>query len=238
MRKCIKKLKKVFFLNLPVIAFNIVIFSKGFLGFSITSGSIFTRALAITALLASLFLVIYGNYIIIFKKSSSNDEVEVVETSEYLKKIERCYTKCLKIKSRSGESIKLKFKEAIDQESLFKKRVASLDDIFNETFSPLARSEYSMIVVKFEDAFYKNIRKIASLSDFFYDLNSFENYESLEKNFDECVEKLETLVSINSQILDAISDLYININDVDAEDAEKIKYLSKKAMELLDVLKS
>ena len=57
MRKCIKKLKKIFFLNLPVIAFNIVIFSKGFLGFSITSGSIFTRALAITALLASLFLL-------------------------------------------------------------------------------------------------------------------------------------------------------------------------------------
>lgn len=83
-----------------------------------------------------------------------------------------------------------------------------IDVISNSYEKRWIYNEYGTKLINLKDVFYKNVGKVAGLSNFLYILYDFRNEESLQKKFEEAAKNLDELVKVNDQVADDSANLF------------------------------
>ena len=78
--------------------------------------------------------------------------------------------------------------------------------------------------------------RINELAEFFYNYRDYFEDQSLQDSLTKAARILNDLVSLNSQILTAVSDLYVSLKTSNSNDTEVIDFFTKRSKEILEVL--
>lgn len=126
----------------------------------------------------------------------------------YLRLIKRCYKK-YEDSDIAYTSIKTNLYKTIEQVTLLYYRMEFLSDVISNSYQKRwIYNEYGTKLINLKDVFYKNVGKVAGLSNFLYILYDFRNEESLQKKFEEAAKNLDELVKVNDQVVDDFANLF------------------------------
>lgn len=158
----------------------------------------------------------------LFHKKFEREHVAVSESdklSQDLDSINKCYLKFRASDVKCAGSVDLlrSLEDAISQCAVFAGNVDSLIKIVEVSVTGQARVMCSSTLVRLVGSFNENVKKIASLSDYFYRLYDYRNSEELQKECDKAAENMRRLVSENWRICNVVSELYISLNDSNAD---------------------
>lgn len=126
----------------------------------------------------------------------------------YLRLIKRCYKK-YEDYNIVDANIKTSLFKTIGQVTLLCYHIEFLSDVIsNSCQKRWIYNEYGTELINLKNIFYKNVGKVAGLSDFFYKSYDHRNEESLQKKFEEAAKNLDELVKVNDQVVDDFANLF------------------------------
>lgn len=126
----------------------------------------------------------------------------------YLRLIKRCYEK-YEYYNIVDANIKTSIFKTIGQVTLLFYHMEFLSDVISNSYEKIwIYNEYSTKLINLNNVFYKNVGKVAGLSNILYILYDFMNEESLQKKFEEEAKNLDELVKVNDQVADDFANLF------------------------------
>lgn len=126
----------------------------------------------------------------------------------YLRLIKRCYEK-YEYYNIVDANIKTSIFKTIGQVTLLCQHMEFLSDVISNSYEKIwIYNEYSTKLINLNNVFYKNVGKVAGLSNILYILYDFMNVESLQKKFEEAAKNLDELVKVNDQVADDFANLF------------------------------
>ncbi|MCL1853591.1 MAG: hypothetical protein FWF88_11285 [Peptococcaceae bacterium] len=148
-----KKIRQIIILNASIIAANIILFAKPFLGLSLTGGAALTVALGWTAVVVSVCTFVAGNTRLMRRVETRsltsgianlNDCVRILEESRWIK------------------TFAPKINELIDQIKRFRKKQTTINDILLQKFSSdeITYRHFAGVLGEVERAVFTNVRSI------------------------------------------------------------------------------
>lgn len=157
-----KQMGKIIFLNACIIILNIIIFSEGILGFSISSDNTLVSALSITTILMSIIVFAYGNYKLI--KSLYSKASYIMEDLDSPKEYEDAL-----LKYRNKAALSENINTLINQISQLERKKKSLETVLFQKYQDNAEDFDSLnqIVEDTGKLMFENIRKILSRMEIF-----------------------------------------------------------------------
>ncbi|MCM3626180.1 hypothetical protein M3194_02210 [Paenibacillus glycanilyticus] len=143
---------KLLGLTLGVVALNIVVFSRGFIGIEIGDNAL-SSAIGVTILVASAITLTYGCYFLLFKGPAALPVKEIKTHDDYVVALTRF--KGIKILE---EDIGL----ALRQLERMRKKKNTLLEVLKQRFDPaeLSYKKFSTVIREVEKLFYLNVRSI------------------------------------------------------------------------------
>ena len=97
------------------------------------------------------------------------------------------------------------------------------------------RDECYARLVQVVEIFNENTVKISYLANYLYGLSDYsENDYGLKISFEKAAKNINRLVSANGKVLDIVSELYINLNDLNSNYSEAAKSFCEQSNEILD----
>ncbi len=157
---------KLLGLTLGVIALNIVVFSRGFIGIEI-GGNALSSAIGVTFLVASAITLTYGCYFLLFKAPAALPVKEIKTHDDYVEALSRF--RRIKVLE---EDIGL----ALRQLERMRKKKSTLLEVLKQRFDPeeLSYKKFSSVIYEVEKLFYLNVRSILNRLNTF-DASEFES---------------------------------------------------------------
>ena len=126
----------------------------------------------------------------------------------YLRLIKRCYKK-YEDYNIVDANIKTSLFKTMWQVTLLCYHMEFLSDVISNSYEKIwIYNEYSTKLINLNNVFYKNVGKVAGLSNILYILYDFMNEESLQKKFEEEAKNLDELVKVNDQVADDFANLF------------------------------
>lgn len=126
----------------------------------------------------------------------------------YLRLIKRCYEK-YEYYNIVDANIKTSIFKTIGQVTLLCYHMEFLSDVISNSYEKIwIYNEYCTKLINLKNVFYKNVGKVAGLSNILYILYDFMNEESLQKKFEEEAKNLDELVKVNDQVADDFANLF------------------------------
>ena len=126
----------------------------------------------------------------------------------YLRLIKRCYKK-YEDYNIVDANIKTSLFKTMWQVTLLCYHMEFLSDVISNSYEKIwIYNEYSTKLINLNNVFYKNVGKVAGLSNILYILYDFINEESLQKKFEEEAKNLDELVKVNDQVADDFANLF------------------------------
>lgn len=126
----------------------------------------------------------------------------------YLRLIKRCYEK-YEDYNIVDANIKTSLFKTMWQVTLLCYHMEFLSDVISNSYEKIwIYNEYSTKLINLNNVFYKNVGKVAGLSNILYILYDFMNEESLQKKFEEAAKNLDELVKVNDQVADDFANLF------------------------------
>lgn len=126
----------------------------------------------------------------------------------YLRLIRRCYKK-YEDSDIAYTSIKTNLFKTMGQVTLLCYHMEFLSDVISNSYEKIwVYNEYGTKLINLKNVFYKNVGKVAGLSNILYILYDFMNVESLQKKFEEAAKNLDELVKVNDQVVDDFANLF------------------------------
>lgn len=126
----------------------------------------------------------------------------------YLRLIKRCYKK-YEDYNIVDANIKTSLFKTMWQVTLLCYHMEFLSDVISNSYEKIwIYNEYSTKLINLNNVFYKNVGKVAGLSNILYILYDFMNVESLQKKFEEAAKNLDELVKVNDQVADDFANLF------------------------------
>ena len=126
----------------------------------------------------------------------------------YLRLIKRCYKK-YEDYNIVDANIKTSLFKTMWQVTLLCYHMEFLSDVISNSYEKKwIYNEYSTKLINLNNVFYKNVGKVAGLSNILYILYDFMNEESLQKKFEEEAKNLDELVKVNDQVADDFANLF------------------------------
>lgn len=131
---------------------NILVLSQGFLGVKIGDSALST-AFGVTTLFASMLVLLYGSYVLLFKSTVVIPVKEIKTYEDYAEAL----THYKRIKAL-GNDITL----ALEQLDRMKKKKDTMSNVLNQRFEPteLSYKKFASVTIEVEKLFYLNIRSI------------------------------------------------------------------------------
>lgn len=234
-----KQIENMLKLNIPIIVINVVVFSEGILGLKITSPNILEAAIAVTILIVSVGLLVYGNYKILFKKIDNSliDSNKLKRPKDWIEVLEY-YTN----QKETSKYTNL----CIEQIEALEKRLEQLDITLKNHFSAgdLTYSEFSGVIDKSKDVFINNLKKILThvnlISTQLERKLSFESQTSKEEKLQKNLLYIKNLTDNNEEILSELYNLNFELGKLNSsDDAENLETLEalKKLINNVDLYK-
>jgi len=139
-------------LILGVLVVNILVLSPGFLGVEIGRNALST-AFAITLLIASALVLLYGSYVLLFKQPVVLPVKEVKTHEDYVEALNHY---------RHVKTLEEDITFALEQLERLKKKKATLLNVLNQRFdaSELSYKKFDSVTYEVEKLFYLNVRSI------------------------------------------------------------------------------
>ncbi|GIP26738.1 hypothetical protein J23TS9_18680 [Paenibacillus sp. J23TS9] len=139
-------------LILGVLIVNILVLSPGFLGVEIGRNALST-AFAITLLIASALVLLYGSYVLLFKQPVVLPVKEVKTHEDYVEALNHY---------RHVKTLEEDIIFALEQLERLKKKKATLLNVLNQRFdaSELSYKKFDSVTYEVEKLFYLNVRSI------------------------------------------------------------------------------
>ena len=126
----------------------------------------------------------------------------------YLRLIKRCYEK-YEDYNIVYANIKTSLFKTMGQVTLLCYHMEFLSDVISNSYEKIwVYNEYGTKLINLKNVFYKNVGKVAGLSNILYILYDFMNEESLQKKFEEEAKNLDELVKVNDQVADDFANLF------------------------------
>ncbi|MEC0242598.1 hypothetical protein P4H66_22555 [Paenibacillus dokdonensis] len=139
-------------LILGVLVVNILVLSPGFLGLEI-GGNALSTAFAITLLIASALVLLYGSYVLLFKQPVVLPVKEVKTHEDYVEALNHY---------RHVKTLEEDITFALEQLERLKKKKATLLNVLNQRFdaTELSYKKFDSVTYEVEKLFYLNVRSI------------------------------------------------------------------------------
>lgn len=126
----------------------------------------------------------------------------------YLRLIKRCYKK-YEDYNIVDANIKTSLFKTMGQVTLLCYHMEFLSDVISNSYEKIwIYNEYGTKLINLKNVFYKNVGKVAGLSNILYILYDFMNVESLQKKFEEAAKNFDELVKVNDQVADDFANLF------------------------------
>lgn len=220
-----KQIENMLKLNIPIIVIDVIVFSDGLLGLKITSPNILEAAIALTILIVSIGLLIYGNYKILFKKIDNS----LIDSSKL--KRPKDWIEVLEYYTNQRETAKYT-NLCIEQIEVLEKRLEQLDNTLKRHFSPgdLTYAEFCGVIEKSKDVFLNNLEKLLThvnlISTQLGRKLSFESQSSKEEKLQQNLSYIKAITDNNEEILNELYNLNFELGKLDSlDDAENLETL-------------
>lgn len=201
------KWRKLAVLLIGVSIANIIIFSPGLIGLSITGGDALFAALGITIVVASLAILIYGMYACLYEKPP----VIAIKNLQNGHDLEEALESLMQFRPLRDDA-----QTAIHQLRNMKRKKEHLASVLASRFSPteLSGQKFSGVIADVESLFYTNVRNIINKMSIFDDVE----YRACQNRNDRvAIERKELYAQFFSYIGESLS-----INDEILLDMDKL----------------
>ncbi|WP_373228900.1 hypothetical protein [Cohnella sp.] len=203
-----------------VVVMNILVLSPGFLGVEI-GGSALTTAFGVTSLFASVLVLIYGSYVLLFKPPVVLPVKHIRTHEDYVEAL----TPYRRVKALE-DNITL----ALEQLERLKKKKITLLNVLNQRFeaTELSYKKFASVTYEVEKLFYLNVRSILNRLHVF-DESEFESVmrrkskpfsrELLEEKtnvYNNYLTFMNSSIGTNEEILLKLDKLLLEISRLDS----------------------
>ncbi|MBD2844869.1 hypothetical protein IDH44_06665 [Paenibacillus sp. IB182496] len=132
---------------------NVVVLSPGLLGIRISGGSALETASAITLLVVSLLVVLYGSYSLLFRTTAVTPVKNIQTHEDYVAALYRY---------RHVKGLHKDIALALNQLDRMRKRRLALDEVLGQRFQPteLSYAKFSKVIDEVENLFYDHMRSM------------------------------------------------------------------------------
>lgn len=207
-------------LILGVLVVNILVLSPGFLGVEIGRNALST-AFAITLLIASALVLLYGSYVLLFKQPVVLPVKEVKTHEDYVEALNHY---------RHVKTLEEDITFALEQLERLKKKKATLLNVLNQRFdaSELSYKKFDSVTYEVEKLFYLNVRSILNrlgvfdeseyLSVMSQKSTKFSNELLQEKRnvYNDYLSFMKSSLDTNEEILLKLDKLLLEISRLDS----------------------
>lgn len=211
-----KQIYKIIGFNLGLIIFNIVVFSKGFIGLSFDLSKIISSSLFVTIIVMDILLFSYINYLLIFTKQPIvYKKDKLVNPKDFTEALENCERKTT-------------FKEDIQTTLQQIKRITykheTLQEILNNYFNPgeMAYAKFNNTIHTTNCLFFDNVNKMLNRMMIFnqdeyneYIDNIDQQDEERTKIYNDTIAYIDSIVRLNEKILTKLDNLTLEISKLD-----------------------
>lgn len=220
-----KQIENILKLNIPIIIINVIVFSDGLLGLKLTSLNILEVSIALTILIISVGLIVYGNYKILFKKIDSTliDSNKLKQPKDWIDIFEYYTNQKLTVNYT---------KLCIEQIEVIEKRLDQLDITLNNLFSQgdITYAEFSGVIENSKEIFINNLKKILThlnlISTQIERKFTFESQTSRDEKIMQNLSYIKTLTDNNEEILSELYNLNFELGKLNSsDDAENLEIL-------------
>lgn len=163
-------------------------------------------------------------------------ESEADDLNKAVDDINKCYLKFKEhdIKCDGDVDVLKNFENAVSQGLMLWEVMDSLVTVALR-ITGQARDECYIRRVQVVKVFNENIVKISYLANYLYVLSDYmENDYGLQSSFEKAAKNINRLISANGKIFDIVSELYINLNDLNSNYSEAAKSFCMQSGEILD----
>lgn len=227
-----KKIAKLAGLNTGIVATNVVLFSKGLLGFSVLSGNIPIAAASAAVIALSVAAFGYGNYKIL----SSPESIQVYDREKLADKHD--YHTALdeqKWKRMFEEDIEL----AKSQLDRLEQKKSTLTMLLQQKFSPteMSYAKFSQVISDTAELIYANVQSVINRLIIF-DYNEYEDIRkgklkglsaaalaSKQNIFSEHIKYIKNIVQANENIIIKLDNLLLEVTKLDETLGEDVESL-------------
>ncbi|RUS45067.1 hypothetical protein [Cohnella sp. AR92] len=225
-------------LVIGVAVLNIVVFSPGFLGVSISGGAL-SAAFGVTLLLASAVALVSGGYALLVRPRAVIPPKQLSTPEDY----EEALSRYRRVKALEDD-IRL----ALEQIDRMRKKKQTLGDVLGQRFEPgeLSYRKFASVTAEVENVFYLNIRSILNRLNVFdeSEFRSLQNPKNArfsqkllqEKTnvYNDYLTFVKSSLDANEEILLKLDKLLLEITRLDSFEAGDIENMP--GMQELDTL--
>ena len=223
------RLMKLLGLIAGVVILNIIILSPGLLGLEIGGDSVLQTASGVTLLFISLLVVLYGSYILLFKKPVVTPVKHIRTHEDYITALQHYHNE---------KVLTTDIDLALDQLDRIEKKKNTLLDVLSQRFdqTELSYMKFTSVIHEVEKLLYLNIRGILNkltvfdakeFSTFANDQNSkrFSNKLVQEKTalYNEYLGYVSGYLGANEEILLKLDKLLLEISLLGSTDYEDVE---------------
>ncbi|WP_339256244.1 hypothetical protein [Paenibacillus sp. FSL P2-0136] len=212
-----------------VVILNVIVLSPGLLGVEI-GGSPLETASAVTLLIISLLVVLYGSYTLLFKPPAAKPVSEQLETREdYIAGLGR---------HRNVKVLKDDISLALDQMERIEKKKTALLQVLGRRFDPaeLSFRKFHSVIMEVEKLFYLNIRGLLNKLSVF-DASEFAKFSAgnsstrfssalIQKKtalYNEYLSYVKGCLGANEEILLKLDQLLLEITELGSADYSNVE---------------
>ncbi|MDR1563539.1 MAG: hypothetical protein LBS74_01090 [Oscillospiraceae bacterium] len=211
-----KKIRQLLILNAVIIAVNIALFSRAFLGLSLFTGTALAVSLAWTDIIISITAFVRGNMLIMKKE-------ETHMLTQGIRSLDDCVG-VFQEAINNGDVFDESILKNIDQIKRFKRKQNTIKDILLQKFSPeeMSFKKFNGVLAEVQEVFYLNMRSILNKISAF-DVDEYERLVKTNSGGDELTQaKMEiysefisfvnNATKINEEILIKLDKMLLEIS--------------------------
>lgn len=220
---------KLFGLVGGVAVLNIIVLSPGLLGVEIGGESVLETASAVTLLVVSFLVLLYGSYALLFKAPVAAPVKKIATSEDYMAALNHY---------RNSKGLKKDISLAIDQLERMEKKKITLSEVLSQRFdqTELSYKKFDSVIYEVEKLFYLNIRGILNKLSVF-EASGYSSFASQQKsaNFSDKLVKEKTdlyneylsyvtgYLGANEEILLKLDKLLLEISLLDSADYRDVE---------------
>lgn len=221
--------KKLLVLIGGIAIVNIVLLSPGLLGLQISGEHALETAFVTAVLAVSLFSLIYGSYVLLFKPPAALPLKEIRTHEDYVEALSRFI---------DNEEAAGDIHATLDQLERMTKKKSTLLDILGQRFNAgeISYNKFQSVILDVERLFYLNIRSILNKLHVFEASGLMDNHDKSKhirlsdkllkeklKMREEFIHSVAGYISVNEEILLKLDKLSLEISSLDNLDLSRIE---------------
>ncbi|NIK79893.1 hypothetical protein FHS15_005067 [Paenibacillus castaneae] len=223
------RFSKLFGLVGAVAVLNIIVLSPGLLGVEIGGESVLETASAVTLLVVSFLVLLYGSYALLFKAPVAAPVKKIATREDYMAALNHY---------RNSKELKKDISLAIDQLERMEKKKITLSEVLSQRFdqTELSYKKFDSVIYEVEKLFYLNIRGILNKLSVF-EASGYSSFTNQQKsaNFSDKLVKEKTdlyneylsyvtgYLGANEEILLKLDKLLLEISLLDSADYRDVE---------------